>query len=116
MGIGAIGRDEKLASYLMRIVASLLFNFTLGVFGAVVAFVFGLYALIQSYKASLLSGFMFFLLASLSACAFALTWIIGLYLATAGTVYVGAKVLASNVRLEDSQAGGGQRRNRVRYE
>jgi len=114
IGIGAMGRDEKFMSYVARVALNLLLNFTLGVFGAVVAFIFGLYSLIQSYQASFLTGMTFFMFAALSACAFAMTWLIGLYLAAAGTAYVGLKAVASNLRLQ--QGGGGGQRGRVRYE
>lgn len=130
---------------------NVLFNFTLGVCGAVIAFIFryfthnsriiildfvlhifhisihhfvftcyslflpSLYSLIQSYRESLLLAAPFFLAASLAAISFALTWLITLYFATAGTVYVGAKFIASNMRLEDGQRGAGPR-GRVRYD
>jgi hypothetical protein len=35
---------------------------------------------------------------------------VGLYAATAGTVYVGAKFVASNMRLQDGNFGPNQRR------
>lgn len=105
-----MGRDEKIASYLARVVMSAMFNFTLGVCGAVVAFIFGLWHVITTYQAGLLQGLFFFALASLAAISFAMTWLIGLYTATAGTVYVGAKLLATNIRIED---GGGHQRRRL---
>ena len=37
MGIGAMARDEKLASYFTRVLINLALNFTIGVFGAVVS-------------------------------------------------------------------------------
>lgn len=110
MGIGAMSRDEGLLAYLVRLGVSMLFNFTIGVCGAVVAFVFSLYYLIQTYQASLVAATTYFALASLAAVAFALTWLIGLYIAAAGTAYVGLKFVASNMRIEN---GGAQRTYRV---
>ena len=89
MGIGAMGRDESLVSYILRLCMSMLFNFTLGVCGAVIAFVFGLVWLVQSYQSNFLVALLFFLIATIAAISFALTWLIGLYVASAGTVYVG---------------------------
>lgn len=101
MGMSAMGRDEKLVSYLLRLVMSFLFNFTIGVVGAVIVFICNLYSLIQSFQANFFTGLVFFAFASLAAVSFAMTWLIGLYAATAGTVYVGAKLIASNMRIED---------------
>jgi hypothetical protein len=73
-GISAMGRDEKLVSYIFRLLISFLFNFTIGVVGAVTVFIFNLYSLIQTFQAGFLSGMAFFGLASLAAISFALTW------------------------------------------
>ena len=40
-GISAMGRDEAFVNYILRVIMAALFNFTLGVCGAVVAFIFG---------------------------------------------------------------------------
>ncbi len=69
-----MGRDEKLISYLFRLLLSFLFNFTIGVTGAVVVFIFNLYSLIQTFQANALASFLFFTLASLAAVSFAMTW------------------------------------------
>lgn len=112
MGIQAMGRDETIVSYALRVIMNMLFNFTLGVCGAVIWFLFSVWHLITTYKANILAGLAFFAMAALGAIAFALTWLIGIYIATAGTVYVGAKFIATNMRIE----GGGPhgRHNRVR--
>lgn len=113
MGMSAMGRDEKLVSYLLRLAMSMIFNFTLGIFGAVVGFVFSLMSLIQTYQASLPSALAFFTFATIAAVSFGLTWLFGLYIATAGTVYVGAKLIASNMRIENGRGGGYQQRRRM---
>ena len=74
MGMSAMGRDEKLVSYLLRLVLSFLFNFTIGVVGAVVVFICNLYSLIQTFQTSFLTGLVFFAFASLAAISFAMTW------------------------------------------
>ncbi len=113
MGMSAMGRDEKLVSYLLRLALSMLFNFTLGIFGAVVGFVFSLISVVKSYQASFPTAAAFFACASLAAISFGLTWLMGLYVATAGTVYVGAKFLAANMRIENGQGGQQQQRRRM---
>jgi hypothetical protein len=104
-GVGSMGRDEKMVSYIMRLVLSFVFNFTIGVMGAVLVFMGGLFSLIRSFQPDYLSAVAFFGLASLAAISFALTWLLGLYVATAGTVYVGAKLIAGNMRIEGGDGG-----------
>jgi hypothetical protein len=53
----------------------------------------------------------FFVLASLSAISFALTWLLVLYTAAAGTVFVGGRMLATTIRIQDGRTG---ERRRVR--
>lgn len=114
MGIGAMGRDEKLASFLLRVVITWLFNFTIGVCGAVIAFMWGLWTLVTTYQENVLASLFFFSLASIAAISFAMTWLIGLYVGTAGTVYVGAKFLSTQLRLQSDGSDQGPRR-RVHY-
>ena len=109
MGVSAMARDESIVSYFLRILLNVALNFTIGVFGAVVAFIWGLWGVVQSYRADLASGLAFFFLAAMAAIAFAVTWIIGLYAAAAGTAYVGCKFLATNLRVE---GGTGEARRR----
>jgi len=111
IGISAMGRDEHFMNYIMRLALSMLFNFTLGMFGAVVAFIFGLSYILQSFQVGFFTGTTFFILASLAAISFALSWLIGLYMVTAGAAYVGLKLVASNMRLENGP--GSQSRERL---
>ena len=106
IGIDSMGRDEGMMSYLLRVLLNVLFNFTIGMVGTVISFIWGLYGIIQQYKAPLWTGLLFFLGAALAAISFALTWVLGLYLGTAGVVFVGAKAIASNMRLEGGQRAG----------
>lgn len=113
-GIAAMGRDESLVEYIIRLGMNVLFNFTIGVFMAVVTFVFSLGTLIASFQASFLGGLTFFVLASVAAISFALSWLIGLYLGAAGTAYVGFKLISANMRIENGDnSGRGYRRSRV---
>jgi hypothetical protein len=69
--------------------------------GAVAGFLWSVVSVIRSYQTPLYSAMVFFGLAALAAIAFAVTWLIGLYLAAAGTVFVGAKIIAANLRIDD---------------
>ena len=79
----------------------------------VIAFMLSVYSVISSYQAGLVEGLTFFGFASLAALSFAVTWLIAFYASAAGTVYVGAKVIAANLRLESGQRG--VRRESVAY-
>lgn len=111
IGIESMGRDEGLLSYILRVLFNVLFNFTIGMVGTVISFIYGLYGIITAYKAPLLAGLAFFGFASLAAISFAFTWVIGIYLMAAGSVYVVAKVAASNMRLQN---GENSTRDRIR--
>lgn len=100
MNFSRMRKDEKLMTYLMRILISFVTNVTIGLIMAAVTFVFAVYYVVISYQADLFSGLAFFGLASLAGVSFILTWLLVFYFATAGTVYVGAKTLASNLRLQ----------------
>jgi len=95
-----MGRDEGLGSYVLRLIMNMLINFTIGLFGAVVTFMWGLWSLIVEYQTSLIVGLFYFAMCALAVSSFALTWLFGLYVGTAGTVFVGARLLANNARLE----------------
>lgn len=100
------GRDETIVSFFLRMLVAFVTNLTLGLIGAVVGFMWSLVGLIQTYQANIITATVFFLLASLAATSFASTVLLGLYAAAAGTVYVGAKLVAANLRLEDGRRGG----------
>lgn len=110
-GMRAMGRNEKLPEYLLKLLFQVIFNFTIGMLGAVIGFMWSLYGLIQTYKTDILTGLFYFFIASMAAIAFAMTWLIGMYIAAAGTVYIGAKLMASNLRL----GGGDPQRHRMEY-
>ena len=105
MGIRAMSRDEHIMSYVLRLLMQVLMNITLGMIGTVIGFIWSLYSVIVTYQANIMSALVFFGFASLAAISFAFTWLIGIYLAAAGTVYVGAKAMAANLRLEGQDAG-----------
>ena len=53
------------------------------------------------YKAGLLTCLLYTSGAVLASLSFAFSFLVLLYIGAAGTVYVGAKVLATSVRIED---------------
>lgn len=110
-GVGAMTRDESLLKYIIRLVTSVLINFTIGVTISVITFIFNLWSLISSYQASFVAGLAFFSLASLAAISFALSWIIGMYCVAAGTAFVGFTLAKNALLLEQ---GSDQDRGRIR--
>merc|ERR1719231_1944803 len=88
-------------------------NFTIGLLSALVSFGFSLVSMLWEYKASYLSGFLFFAVAMSGASAMVATFIGGMYATAAGGVYMLIQSAAKHERLE----GGRERaRQRMRYE
>jgi len=111
MGIQfAMGRDENIVNYIFRLLMNLLVNLTLGGFGALIGFLFNLWSLIVEYHTNVFVGVSFFVLAALAAFSFSFAWLMGIYFAAAGTVYVGGKFLIANMRIADDD---GRRTHRV---
>jgi hypothetical protein len=84
--VRSLGRDESMFSYLMELLMKMLFNFTLGMIGTVIGFIWSLYSIITTYQAAITTSLFFFGIASLAAISFAMTWMFLLYGAAAGTV------------------------------
>jgi hypothetical protein len=101
----AIGRDEKLIEYIMTIVLQVLMNFTFGVLIAGISFICGLYSLISQYKAGILSGLIFYLLAAVASIAFIATWILLLWCCVGTTVAVGVSQLNKMVDNQNRRIG-----------
>lgn len=98
-GISAIGKNEKIGSFLLRILLNVVFNFTIGIVGAVFGFIVSIFWLLYDYRVGILQGTAFFVLASTAALSFLVTILIALYAGAAGTVYVGAKALSTQLRI-----------------
>jgi asparagine N-glycosylation enzyme membrane subunit Stt3 len=60
-------------------------------------------------------GTLFYSLASLAVISYALTWLIGFYLLTAGGTFVALKLVSANMRIEDGR-GGAARNANIQYE
>ena len=105
-------------------IISYLFNLTIGIVIALVSFVFYLVDFVRQYNVPIYQSLPFFGIALVAATSYVLTFLIGMYLATAGihyhitvitvytififffilgTVYVGASLVAQNMRLEDDR-------------
>ena len=91
MGIGSMGRDENMLSFAIRFLIQMIMNFTMGLFGALVAFVWYLWDVISSYGANLPISLLFFTLAVLAASSFVASFLVAMYAAAAGTAYVAVK-------------------------
>jgi hypothetical protein len=107
------GKDEELFSVVLRWLVQLLFNFTLGLVGALVVFVFKLWGVVAAYSPDPITGLVYFLLAAASATACVATYLAVLYGAAAGSVVVVAKaVVDSKHRIAHDQS---QQRQRMQY-
>ena len=109
-GIAAMGRDETMTEYLVRLLLHFLMNFTVGLLSTVVSFIFSLWGLVSSFGASYSEGFLFFMLAALGAISFAFSFFVGFYVVASGVAYVGLKTVASNMRLGNGRNVGPNRR------
>lgn len=101
MGLGALQKNEKIGSYLLRVLINFVFNFSIGVFMALLQFWYTLWGLMVEYKASIMTCSVYLVGAILASLSFAASFLLILYIGAAGTVYVGAKVLSTSVRIEN---------------
>mmetsp|Transcript_14495 Transcript_14495/g.25982 ORF Transcript_14495/g.25982 Transcript_14495/m.25982 type:complete len:293 (+) Transcript_14495:265-1143(+) len=97
MSIGSMGRDESLLEFALRFLIQMLLNFTIGLIGALIGFYWYLWSIVASYQPSFLLALGFFVLASIAATSFVATFLIGLYGASAGSVYAAAKLGSASV-------------------
>lgn len=109
IGLGSIGSDESFAEAFIRWIIQLIMNFTIGMIGTFVAFVYSLWGLVTSYQPSYLAAGVFFVLASTAAMSLLVSFLAGLYFSAAGTVFVAAQAAGPNLRL------GGRPRMQRRY-
>jgi len=113
LGVGGGSRDEELYVTLLRWLGQIMMNFTVGLISALFSFMFSLVSMIWEFKASYLSGLVFFLVAMSGASAMVATFIGGMYATAAGGVY--ALIQSSNnaARLEGR---GARQHARVRHQ
>lgn len=101
MGMRSMGRDESMLEYGLKVLLQVLLNFSLGLVMAFIAFVFGLWSIIQSYQPNPISALAFFLATVCAGFAFVATYLFALYGLAAGGVYGVAKIAESQMRLEN---------------
>merc|ERR1712146_432126 len=104
---------EELLGTLLRWLGQIMMNFTVGLISALFSFMFSLVSMIWEYKASYLSGILFFAVAMSGASAMVATFVGGMYATAAGGVYMAIQSASRNARLE---GGRGARQQRMRYE
>merc|ERR1719502_1812261 len=112
-GVGGGRRDEELLVTMARWLGQIMMNFTVGLISALFSFMFSLVGMIWEYKASYLSGLLFFFVAMSGASAMVATFVGGMYATAAGGIYMAIQGGARHARLE----GGRQRaQQRMRYQ
>ena len=94
---------------ILRWLVQLLFNFTLGLVGALVVFLWKLWGLVNSYQPDPLSALVFSLCAALAATAMVATYLFAMYFCAASGVAAVGAAAAAQARIE------GQRRQDPRY-
>lgn len=99
MGISSIGRDESLASFIIRWIFQVITNLTISLIGAFFVFVYYVGDIIASYQANFFTGALFYFMAILAAASFIISYFIALVAAGTGTIYVVAKAAGPNLRI-----------------
>jgi hypothetical protein len=97
--LGQRGREENMAEYIVRILLHLLMNFTVGLFIALVMFIFSLWSIVNSYQPNPMVAVLIFLAASAAGFAFVATYLLAMAGATFGGVYGIAKLAESQQRI-----------------
>jgi len=105
MGMRAMGRDENILEYGLKVLMQVLLNFSLGLVMALVMFVIGLWSIVRSYQPNPIVAVLFFVSAACAAFSFVATYLLGLYGAAAGGVYGVLKVAEGNLRLQQGRPG-----------
>ncbi|KAK3266420.1 hypothetical protein CYMTET_24953 [Cymbomonas tetramitiformis] len=102
-------RDGNVFSFILDWVFAMVTNFTLGLLGALVAFIWYLGDIVSAYSTNVFTGAFFYSCAVLAAVSMTATYLVGLYGAAGTGVYFMAKSAQTAARLE------GQRRQDPRY-
>eukprot|EP00039_Didymoeca_costata_P020161 m.340276 g.340276 ORF g.340276 m.340276 type:complete len:291 (+) comp19221_c0_seq1:433-1305(+) len=108
------GRDETITSLIARAVIGFLIYVPMGLFGSLISFTYYLFGMVYAYKASLLSGGLFFLLALLGGSSMCALYIFLVYGSVATVGY--AIVYSKFGRLEAGPGGQRQEPGRLHYD
>ncbi|CAN0449347.1 unnamed protein product, partial [Laminaria digitata] len=100
VGVGTLRRDEGIASVIAKIAFRFVVNLTMGLFMAVIQFLFSVWQIIWSYNPDPLSTMAFFAMASLGAVSLLATWLLGMAAVGVGGVYAVAK-MAETAQVRD---------------
>eukprot|EP00904_Undaria_pinnatifida_P000446 jgi/Undpi1/10401/HiC_scaffold_29.g12851.m1 len=114
VGVGTLRRDEGIAAVIAKIVFRFVVNLTMGLFMAVVGFLFSIWQIIWSYNPDPLSTMAFFAMASLGAVSLLATWLLGMAAVGVTGVYAVAK-MAETAQIEAAGGGGGAPASRGQY-
>ena len=96
-------RDEGMASFVLRWVGKILMNFTIGLCGACISFIWSLWGIVNTYAPSFFSALSFFLLGSLGALSVTITIVGGIWGTAGAGVYFAAKGAINQMRLQQEQ-------------
>jgi hypothetical protein len=105
IGIRAMGRDENIVEYGLKLLMQILLNFSLGLVMALFMFLIGLWSIIRSYQPNAIVAVLFFVSAGCAAFSFVSTYLLVMYGAAASGVYGVLKVSESNLRLQQGRPG-----------
>lgn len=104
----AMGRDEGIGAFIVRVIINFVFNVTMGLIGAILAFMYYLYSMVLMYKASMASGLLFFGVMLLAGISMAFVYIFVIYGAVAGAGYFVVRT-AVNAQIREGEGRGQQR-------
>mmetsp|Transcript_707 Transcript_707/g.885 ORF Transcript_707/g.885 Transcript_707/m.885 type:complete len:135 (-) Transcript_707:1424-1828(-) len=107
-------RDDNTIAILLRWLFQLLFNFTLGLIGALVVFTFKLWGIVASYQPNPLTGIAFFAAALLAAASMVAAYLFIMYFCAASGVSAIGAAAQAQARIQAAQ-GGVDPRQRMQY-
>jgi len=100
VGLDSMGRDEGLASFVIRIIFNVLINFTMGLIGALVAFIWYLWDVIRAYQPDPVTAVVSFCVFAVVATSMVATYLLLLYGTVASTGYMMVRAVANSARIE----------------
>ena len=74
-----MGRDEGIMAFVFRFAFQVLINFTIGLVGALVAFIWYLWGLVKSYQPDPVTAVISFFLFTIAASSMVFTYLLALY-------------------------------------
>jgi len=96
-----MSRDENLVSFILRVLIQFLFNFTIGMIGTLISFMWSLWSLISTYQTGTVTGVLYFFFASVAAISLVVSILFALF-GTITAAVVGTAYAAANAqRLEN---------------